>query len=121
LIGKRDGVEYVSGDPGGLIAVLRQKPGKDIWLCGGGDLACQLLERKVVDEISLSIIPILLGDGIPLFQKGYSQDDLQHGHCKQYETGVVGVTYTVNAGATKSTSRKEPGKRLRRYSTGKKR
>jgi dihydrofolate reductase len=42
--GKRDGVEYISQDPAEVIAALRQKPGKDIWLCGGGDLARQLLE-----------------------------------------------------------------------------
>jgi dihydrofolate reductase len=64
--GKRDGVEYPSDEPSELIAALRKKPGKDIWLCGGGDLARQLLERKLVDEIGLAVIPILLGAGIPL-------------------------------------------------------
>jgi dihydrofolate reductase len=93
--GKRDGVEYVSSDPADLVATLRGKPGKDIWLCGGGDLACQLLAHKLVDEISLAVIPILLGDGIPLFRKGFSEMDLKLLECKAYETGVVCVTYAT--------------------------
>jgi len=104
--GKRDGVEYISRDPANLVAALRRQPGKDIWLCGGGDLARQLLERKSVDEISLSVIPILLGDGIPLFQKGYPETDLELIECKTYESGLVGLVYAVSERARKSKSRK---------------
>ena len=61
----------------------------------GGDLACQLLAHKLVDEISLALIPILLGDGIPRFRKGFSGMDLKLLECKAYETGVVCVTYAT--------------------------
>ena len=94
--GERDGVEYTSGDPAELVAALRQKPGKDIWLCGGGDLASQILRCKLVDEISLAVIPILLGDGIPLFRKGAFADmHLQLVECQPYATGVVSLRYAV--------------------------
>jgi len=113
--GKRDGVEYISGDPAELIAALRQKPGKDIWLCGGGDLARQLLERKLVDEIALAVIPILLGDGIPLFQKRYPETDLQLIDCKVCKSGLVGLVYAMGDGAPRSESRETPTKKRRKY------
>lgn len=92
-LGKRNGVEYLSRDPAELIADLRKKRGKDIWLCGGGDLARQLLEAKLVDEIVLSIIPILLGDGIRMFVKGYPETELTVTACERYKTGLVTLTY----------------------------
>jgi dihydrofolate reductase len=103
--GKRDGVEYVSSDPAELVTGLREKTGKDIWLCGGGNLARQLLDRKLVDEIALSVIPILLGDGIPLFQKPYPQIDLQLIECQKYKSGLVGLRYSVGNGASRAASR----------------
>jgi dihydrofolate reductase len=72
---------------------VRKKPGKDIWLCGGGELARQLLERKLVDEIGLAVIPILLGAGIPLFVKGYPQTELRLSDCKTYKSGLVSLLY----------------------------
>lgn len=108
--GKRDGVEYLSTPPAELIASVRKKPGKDIWLCGGGDLAAHLLKDKLIDEISVAVIPILLGDGIPLFQKSYSMADLQLINCTPWETGVVVLTYAANTGATMGRSMKRPRK-----------
>jgi dihydrofolate reductase len=93
--GKRDGVEYVSSEPAELIASLRKKSGKDIWLCGGGDLAAHLLRDKLVDEISVAVVPLLLGDGIPLFQKGYPLAELQLINCTPWETGVVVLSYAA--------------------------
>ncbi len=58
-------VELVSSDPLALVRELKQQPGKDIWLCGGGDLAAALF--PAIDEIILKVHPILLGSGIPLF------------------------------------------------------
>lgn len=42
-------------------------PGRDIWLCGGAELVRQALELDLIDELRLTIIPTLLGAGIPLF------------------------------------------------------
>jgi dihydrofolate reductase len=107
--GKRDGVEYLAGDPADLITVLRQKPGKHIWLCGGSNLARQLLERNLVDEIGLAVIPILLGEGIPLFVKRYSETELRLVDCQAYKIGLVSLTYERSQ-APKS-RRAEPAKR----------
>ena len=46
------------------VAALKREPGRDIWLCGGGDLAAQLIEE--IDEIQVKISPLLLGAGVPL-------------------------------------------------------
>jgi len=91
--GKRDGVEYISGNPAEVIAALRKKPGKDIWLCGGGNLAHQLFEQKLVDEVGIAIIPILLGDGIPLFVKSYPETELTLTECQAYKNGLVNLLY----------------------------
>jgi dihydrofolate reductase len=71
--GERDGLIYVNEPPGDLIARVRERPGKNIFLMGGGELARDFLRADLVDEISLSVVPLLLGDGIPLFPSGFPQ------------------------------------------------
>jgi dihydrofolate reductase len=58
-------VALVSEDAVGAIRRLKQEAGKDIWLCGGGDLAAALLTE--IDELFLKVNPVLLGSGIQLF------------------------------------------------------
>lgn len=57
-------VERVSGDVAALVAELKQEPGRDLWLCGGGNIAAQL--RDEIDEIQIKINPVLIGAGTPL-------------------------------------------------------
>lgn len=57
-------VTVVDSDPAGTVARLKEGDGLDIWLCGGADLAGQLLDQ--IDEIHLKVNPVLLGEGIPL-------------------------------------------------------
>ena len=59
----------VSSDPKKTITALKAAPGKDIWLWGGGELFRSLLELKLVDELEIAVIPVLLGDGLPLLPK----------------------------------------------------
>jgi dihydrofolate reductase len=56
----------VSDDPRKTVLELKQMKGKSIWLFGGGELFRSLLELKLVDEIEVAIIPVLLGQGLPL-------------------------------------------------------
>lgn len=62
------GVNFVDGNPKDFIETLRQKPGKKIWLMGGGDLVHQCLRDGIVDEFAFAFIPLLLGEGIRLFR-----------------------------------------------------
>nr|WP_246569955.1 dihydrofolate reductase family protein [Lentibacillus saliphilus] len=49
---------------------LKSETGKDIWIVGGGNLIAQCLEAGVIDEMIVTVAPVLLGDGIPLFPQG---------------------------------------------------
>src|SRR5687768_167313 len=59
------GVEFVSGPIGPFVSRLREQPGKDIWLMGGGDLIASFLDEHAIDEFVISVAPIFIGDGIP--------------------------------------------------------
>ena len=62
--------EVVNEDPVAFLKNLQMTEGKDIWVVGGGRLIKPLLEHQMIDEWYIQITPVLLGDGIPLFQKG---------------------------------------------------
>ena len=92
--GKRDGVEFVSGPPAELVAELKGRSGKDIWLMGGGELTREFLKADLIDEIELTVMPTLLGAGIPLFPGGFEERKFRFGGHKLYpSTGIVGLTY----------------------------
>lgn len=69
--GKCDGWTFVNESPAAFIERMRRRNGKDIWLMGGGELSRDFLIADLVDEIHLGIIPVLLGEGIPLFPSGF--------------------------------------------------
>ena len=106
--GERDGVEFVSGDPGELIARLRQQPGKDIWLCGGGELAREVLKSQALDEVILGIVPVLIGGGRSTFPPGFPETEVELVECKQYKGGVVGLTYRVVNASTAAANAERP-------------
>src|SRR6185436_19269678 len=56
----------VSDTPAETVAALKATPGKDIWLFGGGSLFASFLQLGLVDAVEVAIIPVLLGDGVPL-------------------------------------------------------
>lgn len=93
--GERGGVAFVSGPISAVIKKLRKGPGKNIWLCGGGELARQALEERVIDEITLGLTPVLIGGGRPTFPSSFPQTDLELLECKQYKAGILGITYRV--------------------------
>jgi dihydrofolate reductase len=63
-------IEYVSGDIVEFARNLKRAPGKDIWLVGGGEINTLLLDHDLIDRIILTVFPIILGGGIPLFARG---------------------------------------------------
>jgi dihydrofolate reductase len=87
--------ELVSQDAGGFVRELKQRPGKDICVMGGGELARSLFEADVIDEVGLNIHPVLLGDGIPLFLPMERQVDLKLRESSTFKNGCVLVTYDV--------------------------
>jgi dihydrofolate reductase len=112
--GSRDGVEFVNSNVTDLIKKLRKKPGKHIWLCGGGELARQGLQERIVDEITIGLTPILIGDGRPTFPPEFPETALELVECKQYRGGVLGITYRVVNSTEPEKAKKKVAKKSRR-------
>jgi dihydrofolate reductase len=60
------GVRIVNSDPRDVVPALKAKPGRDIWLFGGGGLFRSLLNAGLVDTVEVAVVPVLLGSGVPL-------------------------------------------------------
>ena len=79
-----------------VVEALRERPGKDIWLFGGGKLFRSLLDAGLVDRVEVGIIPVLLGGGIRLLPSPADRATLRLLSHKVYEkTGTVGLEYEV--------------------------
>ena len=88
-------VTIVSENAQEVVAGLRTEPGKDIWLFGGGALFRSLLDAKLVDTVEVGVIPVLLGEGIPLLPPPALQTKLKLTNHKIYKTGIVSLEYTI--------------------------
>jgi dihydrofolate reductase len=91
-------VEIISEGAVELVRELKQGTGKDIWLCGGGELATTLLEEKLVDEIILKVNPVLFGAGIPLLSRQVVQTELDLIESKVYRNSYMVLRYRVKYG-----------------------
>jgi dihydrofolate reductase len=89
------GVELVSSDAGEFVRALKSRPGKDIIVMSGGNLATSLLQAGVIDEVGFNIHPILLGQGVPAFLDPGGRIALELLECKNLDGGCVLVRYRV--------------------------
>jgi dihydrofolate reductase len=90
------GVTIVAEGVEETVAALRAEPGKDIWLFGGGSLFRSLLDAGLVDTVEVAIMPVLLGEGIPLLPPLAKQTKLKLTGQKVYsKTGIVLLEYSV--------------------------
>ena len=89
------GVELVSSDAGEFVRALKSKPGKDIIVMSGGNLATSLLQAGVIDEIGFNVHPILLGAGVPAFLDTGDRVKLALSESRTLHGGCVLVTYRV--------------------------
>ena len=89
------GVEFVSEAPAALVSRLREEPGKDIWLMGGGDIIASFLDERAIDEFVVSIVPVFIGDGIPLIARRHRHATLELLSSERFEDGVVQNRYQV--------------------------
>ncbi len=79
-----------------FVTELKTKPGKDIWLWGGGELFHSLLGAGLVDGVDVGVIPVLLGGGIPLLPTPAPRTTLVLRRQRLYEkSGIVGLEYDV--------------------------
>jgi dihydrofolate reductase len=89
------GVKIISDRLGERVRELRARPGKDIWLFGGGELFRSLLELGLVDTVELAIIPVVLGAGRPFLPGPAIQRYLTLTSHTVYPSGIVGLAYEV--------------------------
>jgi dihydrofolate reductase len=88
-------VEFASGAIGQFVRQLREHPGKDIWLMGGGELIASFLDEHVIDEFVISVAPVFIGDGIPLIGRRHRHVPLDLHSVERFEDGMVQLHYRV--------------------------
>lgn len=88
-------VTFTARPPAEVVATIRKRPGKDLWLLGGGELVRAFLDDGLVDEIAVAVHPLVLGRGLPLFPEGARGTALRLVDSRAYDSGLVMLTYDV--------------------------
>jgi|SRR5579884_3789416 len=89
------GFEFVTEPIPEFVAELRARKGKNIWMMGGGSIIASFLDAGAIDEFSIHVIPVMIGEGIPLVAPRHRDIalDLITTHC--FPDGVVHLNYRV--------------------------
>jgi len=94
-----DGFDWITPEPGfdleARVRELRSRPGRDIWLYGGGRLFSQLLRWDLVDTVEPAILPILLGGGVPFLPSPAVRRGLRLAGNRSYPSGMILLAYEV--------------------------
>ena len=91
----RDSVEFYSGDLAKFVNGRLRPTFRSIWFVGGSVVSAECIRRGLADEVRYSILPILIGDGIPFFEKLGRDIALHLAEVKAYESGMVELRYEV--------------------------
>lgn len=86
-------VKFVSGNIAEFVSELKSRDGKDIWLIGGGQINTLLLKHDLIDKIILTLIPITIGQGIPLFEGNGKETKFTFKTSRSFDSGLVQLTY----------------------------
>lgn len=87
-------IKFYNGDLPQLVAQIRAGSDKDIWLVGGAELTAEFVSRDLIDEYILSVIPVMIGDGIPLFPPTtITHQPLALTGVERYPNGIVQLHY----------------------------
>lgn len=89
------GVEFVSEPVKAFAQRLRGRPGKHIWMMGGGGLIASFLDAGEIDEFDIHVIPVFIGEGIPLVAPRHRDVSLRLLSSRKYPDGVVRLRYEV--------------------------
>jgi dihydrofolate reductase len=87
------GVEFVSDPIGPFVKRLREQPGKNIWMMGGGDLIASFLDEHAIDEFVINVVPVFIGDGIPLIARRHRHTPLELLSTESFDDGLVQLHY----------------------------
>lgn len=86
-------IKFYSGDLVDLIAELKNKKGMDIYCDGGAEIINELLINDAIDELIISIVPVLLGNGTRLFKDGRPEQLLEFVKVKTFDTELIQLHY----------------------------
>jgi dihydrofolate reductase len=100
----RDSVEFYSGDLAQFVNGRLRPTFRSIWFVGGGAVSTECLRLGLADEVRYSILPILIGDGIPFFDKLDRDVALHLAEVKAYKSGMVELRYEVRKHRNESTN-----------------
>ena len=89
-------VKVLAMDPVENVRALKQQSGKDIWLFGGGVLFRTLLDAGLVDTIELAVMPVLLGEGIPVLRGSGKPVAAQLSECRRLASGILMLKYALH-------------------------
>jgi dihydrofolate reductase len=88
------GVRVTNEDPRAVVTELKKRKGRDIWLFGGGELFRYLLDGGLVDTVELAVMPVMIGDGIPVLPPGTTAN-LVLSDIQRLPSGIVVLAYSV--------------------------
>jgi dihydrofolate reductase len=91
--GADENVKYYNGDIADLIADIRKEEGMNIFCDGGSEVVFELMKNNLIDKFIVSVIPILLGKGIPLFKSGIPETYLKLTRSVSFPSGLVQLWY----------------------------
>ena len=89
------GVHFVNEAIAAFAERLRSQAGKDVWLMGGGDAIASFLDEGAIDEMILTVMPVFIGDGIPLLSPKHREVPLRLLGVQQFPDGVVQSRYSL--------------------------
>jgi dihydrofolate reductase len=84
---------FYNGSPAELVRQLKNEEGKNIYCDGGAEVINELLKNDLVDEMIISVIPVLVGDGTRLFHDGRPEQELELLTAKTFDTGLTQLHY----------------------------
>jgi dihydrofolate reductase len=89
------GVQFITEPIGAFAGRLRSQPGKDIWMMGGGEIIGSFLDEDAIDEFIISVMPVFIGEGIPLLGPRHRDVPLRLLGVTPFPDGVFQSHYEV--------------------------
>ena len=99
-------VRIVSGEVPDLVDEMLDSAGdRDLWIVGGGNVASQFADHGLIDTVEATVVPVVLGEGKPLFDRRLSGAPMQLRSVTTHSSGMVGLTYEVKRPADRESAR----------------
>ena len=91
------GVHFVTQPIREFAKEMRAQKGKHLWMMGGGELIAAFLDESAIDELFITVIPMFIGEGIPLIAPRHLEVPLRLKSVKKFPDGVAQLHYEINS------------------------